>query len=745
MFYPEDAGVGTWDIVYTYTDPETGCTAECGFQITVNPLPWVAFEFSATEVCLGEEIVLTATGPEDGAYPYQVEYLLGGIPATFEMPGPLVVFPFAIPFPGEYAVEGVGVADANGCSAPLDFSVTIIVNDIPELTEVAIEITSDGETWDPVEGGLMEGYEICLNPVLGYALNISSLASTIDLGDGYFGFYHMDTPDGFFEYWAGRGVDEFATPGTWQAWMWMIINGDEPIFYIYNDGGNFMLVDGLKHDFAGVDEYLAIPGDYPVGDYTFDGVVLSAAGCASEDIMVAITFKAFPTIVAQPMDADVLYGGTAVFTVEAENATGYQWFGPDGEIVGAMDATLTIEGVMPEDAGDYYVVVGGECGEVMSDMATLTVLPWEQCIDLNGPVNGASTYLDLMVDDIATIFAPVDLNAVEFYAPSMVYVPGGVSFAWDEAKGAKVSIMEGGYPTQICVEGYPTLGTVVNVPAGWSLLPVWSPDVVAAADVFGPLGDNLQIVMSIDYSGIYWPLYSIYTLENLVPGSAYLIKLGVAGTVDFDVPAADAVAASYVAYPRNLTSWNDVTMTGVQHSIAITTSALESLQIGDVIGAFNQDGLAIGMVEVTDLTHNIALRAYAYNEGDVMTFRVYRDGEIIDLDPTFDTNLPNTNVFTKEGMSAITEFKAGATSVIDLTSALNANVYPNPATDFVNIETNFEIRNLKVVNYVGQVVFDRNVDQMSYQINTSNFGPGMYFVQIESTDGTVITKRLSVN
>jgi hypothetical protein len=186
-------------------------------------------------------------------------------------------------------------------------------------------------------------------------------------------------------------------------------------------------------------------------------------------------------------------------------------------------------------------------------------------------------------------------------------------------------------------------------------------------------------------------------------------------------------------------------MTGVQHSIAITTSALESLQIGDVIGAFNQDGLAIGMVEVTDLTNNIALRAYAYNEGDVMTFRVYRDGEIIDLDPTFDTNLPNTNVFTKEGMSAITEFKAGATSVIDLTSALNANVYPNPATDFVNIETNFEIRNLKVVNYVGQVVFDRNVDQMSYQINTSNFGPGMYFVQIESTDGTVITKRLSVN
>jgi hypothetical protein len=63
----------------------------------------------------------------------------------------------------------------------------------------------------------------------------------------------------------------------------------------------------------------------------------------------------------------------------------------------------------------------------------------------------------------------------------------------------------------------------------------------------------------------------------------------------------------------------------------------------------------------------------------------------------------------------------------------------------VNIETNFEIRNLKVVNYVGQVVFDRNIDQISYQINTANFGPGMYFVQIQTNDGVVITKRLTVN
>jgi hypothetical protein len=654
-----------------------------------------------------------------------------------------VIIPAPVPV-GEWVVEGVGVTDANGCYAPIDAMYTIVVNEIPELTEVAIEITSDGSVWDAVPGDLMSGYEICLNMMEGYALNIASLASTVDLGDGYNGFYHATTPAGFFDYWDARGVNELATPGTWQAWMWMIINGDEPIFYIFNDGGTFMLVDGLQHDFAGTDTYLAIPGDYPLGDYTFDGAVVSAAGCASEDITVAITFKGFPYITAQPMSQDVVFGGTAVFTVEADNATGYQWFGPDGEILGAMDATFTIEGVVAEDAGEYYVMVYGDCGEVMSDVAVLGVLPWEQCIDLLAAVNGVSTYLDLIVNDVATVFAPVNLNAAEFYAPSMVYVPGGNSFAWDESKGAKVSLIDG-YPTQICVEGYPTLGFDLAMPAGWSLMPVWAYDVVNAADVFEPMGGNLIAVFSIDYSGIYWPAYNIYTLEYLVPGSAYLVALAAPGAADFDVPPADAMAASYVPYPRNLTSWNDVAMTAVQHNIAITSSALASLEVGDVIGAFNQYGATLGMVEVTDLKQNIALRTYAGNDGDVMTFKVYRNGEVIDVAATFDTNLPDANVFVNQGMSAITSFKAGTTSVGDLAFDLYVNVYPNPATEFVNIETNFEIKNLKVVNYVGQIVFDRDLDQMNFQINTSNFGPGMYFVQIESTEGTVVTKRLSVN
>jgi hypothetical protein len=184
-------------------------------------------------------------------------------------------------------------------------------------------------------------------------------------------------------------------------------------------------------------------------------------------------------------------------------------------------------------------------------------------------------------------------------------------------------------------------------------------------------------------------------------------------------------------------------------------TAFAQLQAGDVIGVFNQNGTIAGMVQVDDLKSNVFLGVTADNsytdetegfvDGDLMTFKVYRNGEVIDATATFDLSMPNTNIFSNVGISAIDGLKLSATSINEVGSDLNVQLFPNPAKNYVNIQTNFEIKSVKVVNYVGQVVFDRAVDQMEIQINTSNFGSGMYFVQIQSADGTVVTKRLTVN
>jgi len=70
-------------------------------------------------------------------------------------------------------------------------------------------------------------------------------------------------------------------------------------------------------------------------------------------------------------------------------------------------------------------------------------------------------------------------------------------------------------------------------------------------------------------------------------------------------------------------------------------------------------------------------------------------------------------------------------------------VFPNPATDLVNISSEFEIKTVKVFNYAGQVKTDEQVESTDYRINTSQYKPGIYFFRIETTAG-IISKRIII-
>jgi hypothetical protein len=73
-------------------------------------------------------------------------------------------------------------------------------------------------------------------------------------------------------------------------------------------------------------------------------------------------------------------------------------------------------------------------------------------------------------------------------------------------------------------------------------------------------------------------------------------------------------------------------------------------------------------------------------------------------------------------------------------------VYPNPATTDVTVSTTDAMSKITVINYVGQVVYQRALNgENSVHLNTSNYDAGVYVIRIETTNGTtnkrvVITK-----
>ncbi len=193
----------------------------------------------------------------------------------------------------------------------------------------------DQATWTSVYGDLGSGFTMLLDPLEDfYYLNVASLTLSRDLALGYHPFYVQSVPDetAWFAFWAAQGVTAGAASGTWEAWMWQIINGDQPIFYLkVSAGPSYMLVDGLGRDFFGSDDYLRVNGGYLLGDYTFTGTLTDNLG-ATSSLPVDITFTG-PLAV------------TGVDLLQSVDTT--TWTGVSGDLAGGFTMPL-------DPAEDFY-------------------------------------------------------------------------------------------------------------------------------------------------------------------------------------------------------------------------------------------------------------------------------------------------------------------------------------------------------------------------------------------------------
>ncbi len=74
----------------------------------------------------------------------------------------------------------------------------------------------------------------------------------------------------------------------------------------------------------------------------------------------------------------------------------------------------------------------------------------------------------------------------------------------------------------------------------------------------------------------------------------------------------------------------------------------------------------------------------------------------------------------------------------------STSVYPNPVKNELNISSIATLKNIKIINAIGQVILNENVTGNHYRVNTSSYKNGIYFVQIDSEKGKT-TKKFVVN
>lgn len=76
-------------------------------------------------------------------------------------------------------------------------------------------------------------------------------------------------------------------------------------------------------------------------------------------------------------------------------------------------------------------------------------------------------------------------------------------------------------------------------------------------------------------------------------------------------------------------------------------------------------------------------------------------------------------------------------------SVYNTMVYPNPATDLVNIQSDLTMSRIVVINGDGQVVYEKDdVNDVRYQLNTSTYQNGIYYIKLETEKGWINEKLI---
>lgn len=275
---------------------------------------------------------------------------------------------------------------------------------------------------------------------------------------------------------------------------------------------------------------------------------------------------------------------------------------------------------------------------------------------------------------------------------------------------------------------------------GYSFISYLSDEPMDAATAFSSLNNNLIFVRDTEGKQ-YWKIGGnwVNNIGNLEPGEGYFVKTTAATT--FNYPAAKSGSAMTGDSEPQYFKFSGGDATSPVYTVYVES---DQLQTGDEIAAFDGD-IMVGASVVenpSDYEENalslfsVVDNGQGYKAGNQITFKVwsqeknevYTNIEVEYLNPHGDAH--TTNIFPEEdGAYSIIKTSLNELDVPELDSETAMNVYPNPATDHLNINTEEDITEIRVLNTSGQVMLQKEINSNNYSLNVGNLDAGIYILQ----------------
>jgi len=273
-----------------------------------------------------------------------------------------------------------------------------------------------------------------------------------------------------------------------------------------------------------------------------------------------------------------------------------------------------------------------------------------------------------------------------------------------------------------------------------SFLPEVSIDAIVAFE--GILSDDLDYIRNSNGEmlrkiGPNW----VNGFGDANPGEGYLIKMYADDLLVYNIPT-EITKSSTLDKVMNHFAFEGGNAADPVYSIYVS-----GLNIGDEVAVYDGEKMVGASVVVSENVLENSVPVFStltsgegYKEGNEISMKVWDSNstKTVEADFTFETEYEaySEKVFpTEDGKYSIANvIKASSVSINEIL------IYPNPATDLINISSANEIQNISIFNYVGQTIYN-GTDK---KINTSNFEAGIYLIKIETKEG-IETQKITIN
>ena len=482
-----------------------------------------------------------------------------------------------------------------------------------------------------------------------------------------------------------------------------------------------------------------VAGDWIGVFYTNDDGVLACGGAAQK--------SPFGTFVV------TAYGDDITTTEKDGFADGevFKWKVYDVSENMEYYAIATYDATAPNQ--EFFATLG------LSKITSLVATEYEQNYNFVSGWNSMSSYLTPEVADVETMFSPIVDNLTIFRNLTQVYWPGGnfnTIGDFDNQSGYVIHVDEA-LDFQLLGSGIAD-DVLALENAGWHFMPVLSECAVSIEDLFGDQISNVIIIQELIGLNMYWPGMSIYTLTELQPGKAYTIKISSAVSVEFPACGLKSGMFNTERISKVNTPWGILNLTpGVQTTVFLN-AAMDDMQVGDVIGAFDSQNQLCGVATITNLTANTAINLggndqtnnakVGFNEGEAVSFKLYRTAtnEEFDVDVDYDQMLENTSGNYYQSTFAAVGNAWLKSSGIAAISNNSIQMYPNPAQNEVSISVQGNSTDLIKV-----IIFDINGRSVLEQefveqttLNVSSIEGGVYFVKTFTNSDIIKVEKLII-